>query len=179
MELTEKVVSSKKAYNGNIFDIRVDEVILPDGKKGIREVLEHKGAVVILPVTKEGEFVLVKQYRHPINDVLIELPAGKLEEGEEITEAAYRELSEETGYIAENMIPYGEIIPAAGYSAEKLYVFLSTDLEEIDTQSLDEDEFIDIVKIKPDKIKRMIFNNEIEDMKTISVVLKYLMENNL
>lgn len=177
MELIEKVISSEVVYDGIVFNVVKDEVLLPNGKMSKRQVLEGSNAVVILPITEEGEIILVRQYRHPVKKVLLELPAGKLEKDEDIKEAAYRELREETGYIADNMEEYGNIIPAAGYASEILYGFISRGLKEKDIQDLDEDEFINVEKVSPEKLKEMIFKGEITDGKTIALVLKYLLEN--
>ena len=177
MDLMEKTLKSEKKFSGNIFDVYVETVELPNGEISTRDVIKHHGAVVLVPVTKDGEMILVRQYRQSIRDIILELPAGRLEEGEEPEEAAYRELQEETGYIADKLVPFGVFHPAVGYSSEKIHVFLAEGLEKRVEQDLDDDEFINIEKYKLEDLKTMALNDEILDSKTMSYVLKYVLLN--
>ncbi len=178
MNLEETLIKSEEIYSGRVVRVTIDTVRLPNGKESTREIVHHNGACAILPITNEGKIVLVKQYRCSLSKVLYEIPAGKLEKGEDPKECAFRELEEETGYKAKNMEEYLMIYPAAGYSGEALYIYKATDF--IKTQlNLDEDEFVEVVEMDVKKLKDMVMNNEINDSKTVSAVLKYCLENNI
>lgn len=178
MDLEEKRLNSKFTYNGKILDIYVDEVSLPNGKTSFREYIKHPGATAILAVLDNGNILMVKQYRYPAGDVLLEIPAGRINENEDPASCAVRELEEETGYRAGEIVPYMDIFLAPGYSNEKIYVYLATNLKKTST-NWDDDEFLEILEIEPKKIKEMILNNEIPDSKTAAVILKYCVENNI
>jgi len=155
--MIEKTVKSNPVYRGSILNLRVDEVILPNGNLASREVVEHKGAVVILAVNHHHQILLVKQYRHAVEDVLIELPAGKLEENESPASCAYRELIEETGFKANNLTKIMEMIPSPGFCSEKIHLYLATDLEE-DYLESDPDEFIDLITLDLDEAIQKLNN---------------------
>lgn len=178
MDLKEKGLNSKFTYNGKILDIYVDEVSLPNGRTSFREYIKHPGAAAILAVLDNGNILMVKQYRYPAGDILLEIPAGRINENEDPASCAVRELEEETGYSAGEIVPYMDIFLAPGYSNEKIYVYLATNLKKTGT-NWDDDEFLEILEIEPKKIKEMILNNEIPDSKTAAVILKYCAENNI
>lgn len=177
MDFTEKTVSTRKVFEGRIFDIKVDDIELPDGRKAEREILIHHGGVVILPITPDGEIILVKQYRYAVERTLLELPAGKLEKGEDPREAAMRELEEETGCRANSIRDFGNLIPVGAYTTEIMHGFVCDDMIDTKEQKLDEDEFIEIVRLPIEKVRDMIMSGEIQDGKTVAFVLKYLLEN--
>ena len=171
MDFTEKPIEKTTVFTGKIINVRVDRVQLCNGSIHTREVAEHSGGVCIAAVDDEKNVLMVTQYRYPVEMQLLELPAGKLEKGEQPLEAAVRELSEETGYTAGKIVPLGEFYPTPGFCNEKLYLYLATDLTPGQSHP-DEDEFLTVSRIKLDTLVDMIMNNEIIDGKTIAGVLK-------
>ena len=133
----EKTLESQYIYKGKIINVRKDKVLLPDGKTTSREVVEHRGGVCVVPVDENGNVTLVRQYRYPIGREVLEIPAGKREEGEDPFETARRELSEETGLEAGRYDFLGEFLATPGYCAEKFYIYLARDLTR-HAQHLDE-----------------------------------------
>lgn len=163
--LEERKLSSEQVYSGKILSLRVDKVILPDGREGQREVVDYSGAVAIVPVTAEREVILVRQFRYAVGETLLEIPAGKIESGEEPVECARRELLEETGYRADKMEKLCTIFTTPGFTTEKIHIFLATELT-CESQSLDEDEFIDVLTVPLDRAVEMILSGEICDAKS-------------
>lgn len=170
MKLTEKTIETKDIYKGKIINLRVDSVELPDGKIASREVVEHKGAVAIVPVLEKNKVVLVKQYRHPAGKVLLEIPAGTLNPSEDPLDCAKRELIEETGYSAAKWTKLFGAYLAPGYSNEFIHIYLAEDLTPAHAEA-DEDEFIEVSIVGIDEAIDMISTGEIEDAKTISGLL--------
>lgn len=170
MIFKEETMSSEIIYNGKIINLRVDTVELPEHKYQKREIVEHPGAVAVLAINDKKEIIFVRQFRKPIEEVLLEIPAGKLEEGEEPKECAIRELKEETGYEAKNIKFLNEFYTSAGFSNEKMYLYLATDLQEGECCP-DEDEYVDVINIDIKKALDMVTNNEIKDSKTIIGIL--------
>ncbi len=160
-----KVNSSKKIYQGRILNLRVDEITLDNGRRTTREVVEYRGAVAIVPII-EDKILFVRQFRYPVGEELIEIPAGKIEEGEHPDDTAYRELIEETGYRAAELKLLSRFYTAPGYSTEELYLFLAAKLEPSE-MSPDFDEIIEPVEIPMDEVYRMLKNDEFHDAKTI------------
>ena len=158
-------------YDGRIIKVYKDNVELADGKKSFREVVRHSGGVVILAFKDEDTILLVKQYRYPIGETVLELPAGKLEKGEDPFEAAKRELEEETGYCANKWTDLGYINTSPGFSDEKLYLYLAQDLEYTHCHP-DEGEIIQAFEYKYDDVLKMIDNGEINDAKTICGLMR-------
>lgn len=166
MGYEEKTMKTEKIYEGKILNLRIDTVELPDKKYSKREIVEHPGAVAILPLTDDNDVILVKQYRKALEKEILEIPAGKLEIGEEPRETAIRELKEETGYTAKKMEYLLEFYTSPGFSNEKLYLFIATGLVEGEAEP-DKDEYIEITKIKLNDLLDMISKGDILDCKTI------------
>lgn len=177
MNFNEKTINSNRIFEGNIIKVRVDDVLLVNGNKAKREVVEHSGAVAILPITDEGKIFLVKQFRKPIEKELIELPAGKLEKGEKPLECALRELEEEIGYKAEKITKLITIYTSPGFADEVIHIFIARELKKTKTNR-DEDELIEIVETDINEALQMILNGKIMDSKTISGILTYINQNN-
>ena len=172
MELTEKTLSEEYIYQGRIIKVRRDEVELPNGHKSVREVVEHSGGVCVLPLTDKEEVIFVRQFRYPYKEVILEIPAGKRDHGEESPlECGKRELAEETGAKAAKYTNLGELYPSPGYCGEVIYMFLATSLTFGDTNP-DEDEFLNVEKIPFDKALDMVLSGEIKDSKTQCALLK-------
>ncbi|MCL6560366.1 MAG: NUDIX hydrolase [Firmicutes bacterium] len=169
-DLTEKTLSSKRVYEGKIINLRIDTVTLPGGRTGTREVVEYAGAVAVVPVNKKSELLLVRQYRHAVGKTLLEIPAGKLEPGEDPPVSAGRELLEETGYEAEHLRPLIRFYSTPGFTTEELHLFLATGLT-LKKQNLDEDEFIDVVPVPFKRALEMIWAGEIRDAKSVAGIL--------
>ncbi len=170
MEFEEKTLSSEYVYNGKVIDVKRDDVLVANGHKSVREVVEHSGGVVILAL-KGDKILTVKQYRYPLKDVSIELPAGKLERGEEPDYASKRELEEETGYIAKDWKSLGYIYTSPGFCDEKLYLYLAKDLT-YKKQNPDEDEILEPDEVSKEEILRMIDTGVINDSKTICAIMR-------
>ncbi|MBR0113019.1 MAG: NUDIX hydrolase [Clostridia bacterium] len=171
MDLFEKTTKESVVFEGKIITVCRDEVLLPNGKTSFREVVAHNGGVCIAPVTADGEFIFVRQFRYPYKEVIFELPAGKLEKGEDPLEAGKRELEEETGCVAGRYVNMGEFYPSPGYCGERIYLFAALDLEETHMH-LDEDEFLEVEKIPVERAVSMVMRDEIRDGKTQALVLK-------
>ena len=168
-ELQEKLVSTTRIFEGKIIKVRRDEVLLPSGNTGTREVVEHQGAVAVVPVTKDGGVIMVRQFRYPVGQVLLEIPAGKLDPGERPEACALRELAEETGFVANNLRKLASIFTTPGFSNEVIHLFLAEDLIESDKKP-DEDEFINTETFTPNQIRAMIANGEICDAKSLAAL---------
>lgn len=163
--IEEKTISSDRVYTGKTISLKVDTVEVPNRGYQKREIVEHNGAVGIVAITPENKVVLVRQYRKAVEKELWEIPAGKIEIGENPKECAIRELKEETGYSAENMKLIHKFYTSAGFSNQKIYIFLAENLIQGE-RDLDEDEFLEVHEIDKDEVYNMIARNEIEDAKT-------------
>lgn len=170
MILEEKTMSSEKIYNGKMINLRVDTVELPGHKYQKREIVEHPGAVAVVAVTENKEIIIIKQFRKPIEEVLWEVPAGKLELGEDPKDCAVRELKEETGYEADKIEFLNSFYTSPGFSNEKIYLYLATGIKEGDPNP-DEDEYVEVFKISIDEALCMIKDGSIKDSKTITGIL--------
>jgi len=170
MKYEEKTVGKKHIYDGNIIKVERLTVTLPNGEESTRDIVLHPGASVIIPVNDDNEVYMVRQYRKPIEKVSLEIPAGKLDPGEDPETCARRELKEETGLTAKNMKHVISIHSTPGFCNEVLHLFLATGLEDGESCA-DEDEFISCEKIKIDKLVDMIFRHEITDAKSIIGIL--------
>lgn len=169
-EVYEKVIESNTIYKGRLFNVRVDKVLTSWGRSTIREIVEHPGAVVIIPLLDEESVVLVSQYRHAVGKVLLELPAGTLEAGEDPERCARRELEEETGFIAGRVEKVATLYLAPGYSTEKVHLYVASDLKKVG-QKLEPDERIRTVVLKIDEVVEMIMKGGIEDAKTVAGIM--------
>ena len=172
MNLSEKILESEYLYNGKILNLRKDRVTLPNGKTATREIVELTGAAAIMPITEDNEIIFVRQYRCPFSEILLEIPAGKIDEGESPDICAERELREETGAVAKNIEKLGVIYPSPGCLKEKLHLFVATGLE-FTNLSLDSDEFLEVLKIPYKKALQMVTGGEIVDGKTVAAILLY------
>ncbi len=171
-DMTERTISSRSIFEGAVLHVKKDTVSLPNGAMGTREYCVHKGAVAVLPLTKEGEVILVKQYRYAPRRVFLEVPAGKLDSVDEDPRgAALRELREETGASCQTLTPIGALIPSPALLTEKIHMFLAEGLTFGQTDP-DEDEFLEIVKMPLQELVDMVMRGEIEDAKTQIMALK-------
>ena len=170
MHLQEKTVGTEPIFDGKIIKVQRDRAELENGAVVTRELVIHPGGVCIVPVNENGEVYLVKQFRYPFQEVLTEIPAGKLEFGENHRDAGLRELKEETGAECENFEYLGVMYPSVAYLTEKIHMYLATGLK-FDKQSLDEDEFLDVIKVKLSDAVDMVLNGEIKDGKTQTALL--------
>lgn len=166
------LVSSKSIYKGKIFEIKQDKITLPNGKIATRDILMHNGASAMLPIDENGDIIFVKQHRHPVNDFVLEIPAGKLEHLEDPKECAMRELEEEIGYKSNDFSFMFKTYIAVGYSSEVIYIYLAKNLVKT-KQNLDDDEFLTIETHSLEQSLKMIENGEILDSKTIAAILYY------
>ncbi len=167
---TETRLSTETVFEGKIVTVRVDAVSLPNGVKVVREVVEHRPAVAIVPFDDNREVILVSQFRYPVGEQLLEVPAGTIEVSETPEQCADRELQEEIGYRAREMRSLGSFWTAPGFSDELMYAFIATGLEPSKLES-DEDEDITVVRVPVSRIREMIEAGEIRDSKTIAALL--------
>ena len=171
MDLIEKTLSSETIFDGRILHVRRDTVRLPNGGEAFREVVDHPGGVCVLALDDQNRALLVSQFRYPYEQVLRELPAGKLEYGEDPAGAAVRELKEETGAIAGEFRSLGELYPSPGYCGEIIRMYLARDLTFGETH-LDADEFLNLERVPFDRLVEEVLSGGIKDAKTIAAVLK-------
>lgn len=169
--LEEHPVSEDVAWTGRIFNVNRLRVKLPDGRTAVRDVVRHPGAVAVVALTDEGRICLVRQFRTALDRVTVEIPAGKLDPGEDPVAGALRELKEETGAEPETFLPLGKIIPAPGCYGEILHLFLAKGLK-FSEQHLDPDEFLNVERVPFDEMVHRCMNGEIDDAKTVAAVLR-------
>ena len=170
--LEETRIEGDVVYHGRILDLEVDRVRLPNGGEALREVVRHRGAVVVLPLLSDGRIVMVRQHRYPTGEVLLELPAGKLDPGESPVECAVRELAEETGWRAGETIPLGWFYTTPGFSDEVLHSFMATGLEAASDYEPDPDEAIEIVTWTVGQALEACRDGGIRDSKTIATLFQ-------
>ena len=171
MKLYEKTLETKSVFEGKVINVKHDTVELENGEKAKREIVEHPGGVCIAALDEEQKLLFVRQFRYPYREIVLELPAGKLEKGQTPLENGKRELLEETGAVGREYITLGKLYPSPGYCGEIIHLyFCKTDHYE--KQRLDEDEFVSVEKIPLNKAVEMVLNNEIPDAKTQVAVLK-------
>jgi ADP-ribose pyrophosphatase len=168
--LIEKFVSKKTVWHGRAVDFRVDTVKLPNGKLATREFIDHPGAVGVVPFVDKDTVVMVRQYRHPVGEVTLELPAGKLDKGESHLTCVKRELREETGYTAKKITRLLEYWPTSAFCNELLHLYVAEGLKP-GKMNLDSDEFLQCVTVPFNKAIKMVLNGEIKDSKTIIGIL--------
>ena len=166
----ETTLETRRIYEGNIINVRVDTVRMPSGRSATREIVEHSHAVCIVPVDADGNVLLVRQYRKPAEEALLEVPAGGVEEGEVSEEAVLRELQEEIGYTAGNLQHLSSFWVAPGWATEFMHAYLATELTSSRLEA-DEDENIEVVRMPFDQVLAMFKTGEIRDGKTIASML--------
>ena len=167
----EKQLSRTDIFDGKVVKLFVDEVELDNGQKAKREIIKHPGGVCVLPLDEDGNVYMVKQFRYPFMTALYEIPAGKLEYGENHRECGIRELKEETGATADSFEYLGCIYPTVAYDTEIIHMYLARGLH-FGEQDLDEGEFLDVIKMPFDEVFEMAMNGSIPDAKTQTAVLK-------
>lgn len=169
--LTERTVRTEPIFEGRVITVRVDEVVLPNGETGKREIVKHPGAVAIIATTDEGKLVLVEQYRKAMEKELVEIPAGKLEEGEQPETTAVRELEEETGYVCDKMELITSFYTSPGFADEIVYLYEATGLKKKENKAdLDEDEFVELMEVTLEEAMELIKEQRIHDAKTMFAV---------
>ena len=166
MDMTEKTIGSEKIFEGRVIKVKRDTVELPNGHTSTREVVEHPGGVAIVPVDDEGYVYMVRQYRYPLGRLCLELPAGKLEYGEDHRECGIRELGEETGMECEDYRYLGVFCPSPGFCQELIHIYMATGLKQGAVHP-DEDEFLEIEKYHIDELINMIREGKLQDGKTV------------
>ena len=171
MDKTEKTIKKETIYDGKVIHVTKDEVMCPNGEKAIREIVHHRGGVGIL-FQVNGKFIFERQYRYAMQEEIIEMPAGKLEEGETPLEAAKRELLEETGYRPLEMIHLGDSYPTVGYSSEVIHLYYCPNAIK-EERHLDSDENIDLIYLSLEEIDKMIADNTIKDSKSVAAIYLY------
>ena len=171
MELTEKTLSRRDIFEGKVVSLHVDTVELPDGKTSIREVVEHVDGVAVLALDEDNNVLTVTQYRYVFAKPMLELPAGKLDGGEDPRVGALRELKEETGAVPDTLESLGRIVLSPGCFGETLHLFLARGLH-MGQQHLDEGEFLNVDRIPFDELYRRCMEGDVDDAKTVTAVLK-------
>jgi len=165
-DYTEKLVSSHTGYAGKLLTLKEDKVALPDGSTGTREYVLHQGAAMVIPLFKDGSVLLERQFRYPLRAHFLELPAGKIDPGEDPSTTACRELLEETGYSAAHWRHLTTLYPCVGYSNERIELFLARDLKH-EGHPGEDGEFLECVRFTLDEALELIVAGEINDSKTV------------
>ena len=168
--LKEKTIKAKTIYEGSFLTLNRDKVLLPDGNISNREWIKHPGAICCVPILPNGKIGLIKQYRYAVKEEMIEIPAGKLDQNETPEKCALRELEEEIGYRANKLTFLTNIHPAVGFTNEKMWLYLAEKLVKTE-QSLDFDEFLELIPTKLDDAVQMVWNRQITDVKTVIGIL--------
>ena len=164
--LEEHCIASQRVFDGQLMKVNKDTVLLPNGKTSVREYTEHPGAVMIIPVLDDGRYVMERQFRYPLHRVFLEFPAGKIDAGEDPEKTAHRELLEETGYQAQRLDYLTTIHPVISYSTERIVLYAASGLTQ-GARQLDDNEFLDVVLVKPADLMAQIRAGEVTDVKTI------------
>ncbi len=168
----EKTIHSRKIYEGKIINLRIDQVLLPDGKEHSREIVEHQGSVGILPLLSPDRILLIRQFRKPVEDFIWEIPAGRIEKGENLQDCARRELEEETGYICGSLQNLGVYYPSPGYCTERIHLFVAEQLEK-GIKKPEADEFIEVKIFTLKELKTYLEEGKIRDGKTLASLFLY------
>lgn len=171
LHLIETCIESEQIWRGKLLDVRRDRVRLPDGSEGVREYVTHPGAVVMIPVLDDGRLIFERQYRYPVGRVMLELPAGKIDIDEETLQTAKRELREETGYEASEWRHLGTMHPTIGYADERIEIYLAQGLTALESNALDEGEFLEVVTLSLDEALAEVRAGRLTDGKTLSALL--------
>ncbi len=170
LHLTETTIATERVFEGVLLKVNRDEVRLPNGKSSVREYISHPGAVVIMAFLDNGDLLFERQFRYPLRQVFLELPAGKIDAGEDILATAQRELLEETGYVASEWRYVGVMHPCIGYSDERIEIFSAHGLRHTGDRQLDHNEFLDVVELSPAAAKNAVWQGVITDSKTITAL---------
>lgn len=171
MDLTERRLSGETIFEGNILALELDQARLPNGGTASREVVRHPGGVAVLALDEDETVTLVRQFRYPVGQVILELPAGKIDPGEDTLLAAKRELSEETGVEAGDWTYLGYVLASPGFCDETLHMYLARDLHRTDCHP-DEEEFLELAVMPFQELVRMVMAGSIIDAKTVAMTLK-------
>ncbi|MBC1546868.1 NUDIX hydrolase [Listeria sp. FSL L7-1435] len=175
--LEEKTLHTEKIFSGNVIALQVDDVELPNGEKSKREIVKHPGAVAIIPFSADGGMYLVEQYRKPLEKTIIEIPAGKMELGEDPLVTARRELEEETGFQSADLTYLTSFYTSPGFANELLHIYVARDLRKMEQPlAQDADEFINLVKVTPDEAEQLIEQQLIHDAKTMYAMQYWKMQ---
>ncbi len=172
MHLQEKTTGSEKTYQGKVFYVTRDTAELEDGKEVQRDVVHHSGGVCVVPLTEKGTVLMVKQFRYPMQQVTLEIPAGKLEAGEDPADCGRRELREEAGRSCGKYTPLGKLFPTPAYDTEVIHMYLAQELSAPEAQDLDDGEFLDVTELPLEQAVQMVMDGEIPDAKTQIALLK-------
>ncbi|WHY90413.1 NUDIX hydrolase [Neobacillus cucumis] len=169
--LEEKTIHSEEIFSGKVVSLQIQEVELPNGKKAKREIIKHPGAVAIIAITNENKIVMVEQYRKALERTIVEIPAGKLEKGEDPALCAHRELEEETSYVCESLELLTSFYTSPGFADEIIHVYLAKGLSKKENSAaLDEDEFVNIEELTLDEAIQYMKDQKIYDAKTIYAI---------
>lgn len=174
----EKTIRSNEIFKGKVISLKVDDVVLPNGKEGKREIINHPGAVAVMALTDDGKLILVEQYRKALERSIIEIPAGKLEPGEEPDKAIRRELEEETGYGCEELTYVQSFATSPGFADEVIHLYLAKGLYKIEHKAaMDEDEFVSLIEVTIEEAEEMVKKQQIFDAKTAFAVIWLKLNN--
>ncbi len=168
--LVETTIQTERVFEGALLKVNRDEVRLPNGETSIREYITHPGAVVIMAFLDNGNLLFERQFRYPLRQVFLELPAGKIDPGEDVLSTAKRELLEETGYAASDWRHIGCMHPCIGYADERIEIFSACGLQLAGEKQLDQNEFLDVLELSPAEAKRAVWEGKITDAKTIAAL---------
>lgn len=169
--LEEKTIKTEQIFNGKVISLQVDDVELPNGKNSKREIVKHPGAVAVIPLTDDNKIVMVEQFRKPLEKAIVEIPAGKLEKGEDPELCAKRELEEETGYVCGEIEKLVSFYTSPGFADEILHIYAARKLRKIENPAIpDEDEFVDVIELTLEEAQAYIKEQKIHDAKTVYAV---------
>lgn len=171
--LAERTAASEQVFDGVMLKVWRDAVVLPDGSKGVREYIRHSGAVVVVALLDDDRLIFERQFRYPLGRAFLELPAGKIDAGEDIRACAIRELREETGFEARTWQHVGVMHPCIGYSDEHIEIFLASGLTHVG-HALDDGEFLEVLELPVREVEALIRSGEITDAKTITAFYRAL-----
>lgn len=176
MKLKEKKLDSKLLYECFFMKLYEDSVLLPNEKQSKRIYIQHPGAAAVLAITRDNKIILIKQYRYPVNEILYEIPAGKIDDNEDSLTCVKRELEEETSFISNNISKLFSIYSCVGYSSEKIDIYLAVDciLKE-NPISGDDDEFLEVLLLSKEEVNDLIKSNQIKDGKTLNALQYYML----
>ncbi|MFD1018571.1 NUDIX domain-containing protein [Thalassobacillus hwangdonensis] len=168
----EKTVETQEIYDGKVVKLQVDSVTLPDGATSKREIIKHPGAVAIIALTDDDKVVMVEQYRKPLEKSIVEIPAGKLEPGEEPHVTAKRELEEETGYTTDNLQYITSFYTSPGFADEIIYLYFTDELKQLkENVEGDEDEFVELLELSLEEAEKLVKEERVHDAKTAYALL--------